>query len=133
MIKATCNLLVFDEVDRNKNLFPKDMDITLPDICPVLSGNPWGKAYACLGKGVVKREEDRLILDISFFPESGLDDTLRSLMVDNKIYIAGYYSSVKSHEKDGIRIVESMRLDSAFITFADVYGNNELIIKLKED
>lgn len=133
MIKATCNLLVFDEVDRNNNLFPKDMDITLPDICPVLSGNPCGKAYACLGKGVVKREEDRLILDISFFPESDLDDTLRSLMVDNKIYIAGYYSSVKSHEKDGIRIVESMRLDSAFITFADVYGNDELIIKLKED
>lgn len=133
MLKATCNLLIFDKVDKNRNLFPKDMEIKMPEKVPVLSEAKFTSLPSdVIGNASVRRNETVLEADVIFTSEE-IEGTIKDLIHDQKLYIAGYYTSVKSHEEDGIRVIDSMRLASTFITFDDVYGNDDLIIRMKED
>lgn len=133
MFEATCNLLIFDKVDKNGNLFPKDMEIKLPEKVPVLSDAGRANRPNCvIGNASVKRNETVLEADAIFTSEE-IEGTIKDLIHDRKLYIAGYYTSVKFHEEDGIRVIDSMRLASTFITFDDVYGDDDLIIRRKGD
>lgn len=132
MFEATCNLLIFDKVDKNRNLFPKDMEIKMPEKVPVLSDAGRANRPDCvIGNASVRRNETGLETDVIFTSEK-LEDSLKELIHDRKLYISGYYTTVKSHEKDGLRIIDSMRLASTFITFDDVYGNDDLVIRMNE-
>ena len=134
MIKATCNLLIFDKVDVNGNLFPKDMEIVIPEKVPLLSStgtitNP----SDVIGNTSARRNENGLEADVIFYDGSeAFENGLKELIQDRKLYIAGYYTAVKYHEKDGIRVIDSMRLASTFITYADVYGDDDLLIRMEE-
>ena len=134
MIKATCNLLIFDKVDVNGNLFPKDMRIEAPEKVPLLSStgtitNP----SDVIGNTSARRNENGLEADVIFYDGSeAFENGLKELIQDRKLYIAGYYTAVKYHEKDGIRVIDSMRLTSTFLTYADVYGDNDLLIRMED-
>lgn len=133
MLKATCNLLIFDKVDKNRNLFPKDMEIKMPEKVPVLSEAKFTSLPSdVIGNASVRRNETVLEADVIFTSEE-LEGAIKELIQDRKLYIGGYYTAVKSHEKDYIRVIDSMRLAATFITYADVYGDDDLIIRMKED
>lgn len=133
MFEAACNLLIFDKVDKNGNLFPKDMEIKIPEKVPVLSDAGRANRPDCvIGNASVIRNETVLEADVTFTSEE-IEGTIKDLIHDQKLYIAGYYTSVKSHEEDWIRVIDSMRLASTFITFDDVYGDDDLIIRRKEN
>lgn len=133
MFEAKCNLLIFDKVDKNGNLFHKDMEIKIPEKVPVLSDSGRANRPDCvIGNASVIRNETVLEADVMFTSEE-IEGTVKDLIHDQKLYIAGYYTLVKSHEEDGIRVIDSMRLASTFITFDDVYGDNDLIIRRKEN
>ena len=135
MIKSTCNLLIFDKIDKNGNLFPKDMEIVIREKVPLLSStgtiiNP----PDVIGNTSTRRNENGLEADVIFYDGSeAFENGLKELIQDRKLYIAGYYTAVKCHEKDGIRVIDSMRLASTFITCADVYGDDDLLIRMEED
>ena len=133
MFEAKCNLLIFDKVDVNGNLFPKDMKIDIPEKVPVLSDAGCANRPDCvIGNASVIRNETGLEADVIFISEE-IEGTVKDLIHEQKLYIAGYYTLVKSHEKDEIRIIDSMKLAATFITFDDVYGDDDLIIRMKED
>lgn len=136
MVKAVSKLLVFDKVNKNRNLFPKDIEIKLPERCPILANRALDY-YApsdLIGISSVERDDTGLMADITFcFKCKEFEDLFIKLIRDGKIYIAGYYTAVKSRKEGLIRVIESMRLVSTFITYDDVYGDDELLIKLKED
>lgn len=133
MFEATSNLLQFDKVDKNGNLFPKDMEIKISEKVPMLLDAGCANRPNCvIGNTSVRRNETGLESDVIFTSEE-IESTIKDLIHDQKLYIAGYYTSVKSHEEDGIRVIDSMRLAFTFITFDDVYGDNDLIIRRKEN
>lgn len=87
-----------------------------------------------IGNASVRRNETGLESDVIFYGGSEeFENSLKELISEHKLYIAGYYIAVKSHEEEGIRIIDSMRLASTFITYADVYGDDDLLIQIKED
>lgn len=135
MIKATCKLLVFDKVDVNNNLFPKSIEIKIPEKVPLLSSTGFMvNPSDVIGNASVRRNETGLESDVIFYGGSEeFENSLKELISEHKLYIAGYYIAVKSHEEEGIRIIDSMRLASTFITYADVYGDDDLLIQIKED
>lgn len=134
MIKATCNLLIFDKVDVNGNLFPKDMEIDIPEKVPLLSSTGTITNQSdVIGFTSARRNENRLEADVIFYDGSEeFENGLKELIQDRKLYIAGYYTAVKYHEKDGIRVIDSMRLTSTFLTYADVYGDDDLLIRMED-
>lgn len=128
-MKATCNLLMFDKLDKNGNLFPKECKIEIPERIPVT--NDFKFYEPTIGSASVTREEDRLVAEIEFCSPD--EDVIKDCIRDEVIYAGGYYNQVKMHKKNGIQVVDSMKLCCLSLTYSDVYGDKSLLIRLKED
>lgn len=129
MIKATCNLLMFDKPDTLSNLFPKECEIETPERIPVTHGFSFYEP--AIGSASVVREEDRLVAEIEFCSPD--EDIIKDCIRDGVVYAGGYYNRVKAHKENGFRVVDSMKLCGMSLTYADVYGDKGLLIKFKED
>ena len=129
LVKAICNLLMFDKPDTLGNLFPKDCKIEIPEKIPVTHDFKFYEP--AIGFASVTREKDRLVAEIEFNSQD--TDVIKECICNGDIYAGGYYNQVKSHKENGIRVVESMRLLCLSPTYADVYGDKSLLIRLKND
>lgn len=117
-IKMKGRLLLFDKPTSNKTLFPKNCEIAYPEKIPVIFEFRFGDPRAAFGSGCVMRDEKGLICEVELTRYDALIDILREF--NGEIPIGGFYSHVKSHQENGLRVFESGYLRGIGITLSPV-------------
>ena len=111
-------LLLFDKPTSNKTLFPKNCEITYAKKIPIVWKFQFNEPSAVLGYGNVIRDEKGLICKAEITPSDAIVDILRKS--DGELPIGGYYSGVKSHQGNHLRIFDSGRLTCIGVTLSPV-------------
>ena len=107
-MKLQGKILLFDEVNLNKVIFPTSCNITSPEKVPLT----WDFKHDQV-IGFAKATIDDI--GISFIAETfsndmiGVDD-LRSIFENGKIGVGGFYTNVKYHEDGNFKIIDEARL-----------------------
>ena len=116
--KLQGRILLFDEVNLNKDIFPTSCNITIPEKVPLT----WDfKKDKIIGSANATIDD----IGITFIAETlsndmiGVDD-LRSIFENEKIGVGGYYANIKYHEDRNFRIIDEARLCEIAITLAPV-------------
>ena len=117
-MKLQGRILLFDEVNLNKDIFSESCDITIPEKVPLTLDFKHDKII-----GSAKATIDDI--GITFISETlyndmiGVDD-LRSKFENGKIGVGGYYNNVKYHEDRNFRIIDEARLCEIALVLAPV-------------
>lgn len=111
-------LLLFDKPTSNKTLFPKNCEIAYAEKIPIVWEFQFNEPSAVLGSGNVIRDEKGLICKAEITPSDVIVDILRKS--DGELPIGGYYSGVKSHQENRLRIFDSGRLTCIGVTLSPV-------------
>ena len=130
-IKMKGRLLLSDKPTSNRTLFPKDCTITYAEKIPVIWDFRFNDPGAVLGSGHVMRDEKCLICEVELTKSDTIIDILREF--DGVLPIGGYYSGVKSHQKDGLRVFESGRLTCIGVTRYPVGEEYRMRVVEEED
>ena len=116
--KLQGRILLFDEVNLNKDIFPTSCNITIPEKVPLT----WDfKPDQVIGFAKATIDD----IGITFISETlsndmiGVDD-LRSIFENGKIGVGGFYTNVKYHEDGNFKIIDEARLFEIAITLAPV-------------
>ena len=117
-IKMKGRLLLFDKPTSNRTLFPKDCEITYAEKIPVIWDFRFNDPSSVMGSGHVMRDEKGLTCDVELNKSDAIIDVLREF--DGELPIGGYYSYVKSHQKDGLRVFENGCLTCIGVTLSPV-------------
>lgn len=117
-IKMKGRLLLFDKPTSNRTLFPKDCEITFSEKVPVIWEFQFNDPGSVMGSGYVIRDEKGLICEVELTKNDSIIDILRDF--DGVLPIGGYYSHVKSHQDDGLRVFESGCLTCVDVTLSPV-------------
>ena len=128
-IKTKGRLLLFDKPTSNRTLFPKDCEITFAEKIPVIWDFRFNDPCSVMGSGYVMRDEKGLICEVELTRTDVIIDILREF--DGKLPIGGYYSYVKSHQEDGLRVFESGCLTCIGVTLSPV--DEEYRMRVVED
>lgn len=111
-------LLLFDKPTSNKTLFPKDCEITYAEKVPVVWEFRFNDSGSVMGSGHVMRDEKGLVCEAEITPSDAIIDILREF--DGELPIGGYYSRVKSHQGNHLRVFDSGRLTCIGVTLSPV-------------
>ena len=117
-IKMKGRLLLFDKPTSNRTLLPKDCEITFAEKVPVILEFRFNDLGSVMGFGHVMRDENGLICDVELTQSDSIVDILREF--NGELPIGGYYSYVKSHQEDGLRVFESGCLTCIGVTLSPV-------------
>ena len=107
-MKLQGRILLFDEVNLNKDIFPTSCNITIPEKVPLTLNFNRDQVI-----GFAKATIDDI--GITFIAETfsndiiGVDD-LRSIFENGKIGVGGFYTNVKYHEDGNFKIIDEARL-----------------------
>ena len=107
-MKLKGRILLFDEVNLNKDIFSASCDITIPEKVPLTLDFKHDKII-----GSAKATIDDI--GITFISETlsndmiGVDD-LRSIFENGKIGVGGFYNNIKYHEDGNFKIIDEARL-----------------------
>ena len=107
-MKLQGRILLFDEVNLNKDIFSASCNITIPEKVPLTLDFKHDKII-----GSAKATIDDI--GITFISETlsndmiGVDD-LRSIFENGKIGVGGYYTNIKYHEYGNFKIIDEARL-----------------------
>ena len=130
-ITMKCRLLLFDKPNSNKTLFPKNCEITYAEKVPVIWEFRFNDPGSVMGSGHVMRDEKGLVCEAELTRTDAIVDILREF--DGELPIGGYYSGVKSQQKDGLRVFESGRLTCIGVTLIPVDEEYRMrVVKEKE-
>ena len=107
-MKLQGRILLFDEVNLNKDIFPTSCNITIPEKVPLT----WDFKHDQV-IGFAKATIDDI--GITFIAETFSNDmigvdNLRSKFENGKIGVGGYYTNIKDHEDRNFRIIDEARL-----------------------
>ena len=107
-MKLQGRILLFDEVNLNKDIFPTSCNITIPEKIPLTWDFKQDKVI-----GFAKATIDDI--GITFIAETFSNnmigvDNLRSIFENRKIGVGGSYINVKDHEDRNFRIIDEARL-----------------------
>ena len=107
-MKLQGRILLFDEVNLNKDIFPASCNITIPEKVPLTWDFKQDKVI-----GFAKATIDDI--GIMFIAETFSNDmigvdNLRSIFENGKIGVGGYYTKIKDHEDRNFRIIDEARL-----------------------
>ena len=106
--KLQGRILLFDEVNLNKDIFPTSCNITIPEKVPITLDFKHDQVI-----GSAKATIDDI--GITFISETlsndmiGVDD-LRSIFENGKIGVGGLYTNIKYHEDGNFKIIDEARL-----------------------
>ena len=117
-IKMKGRLLLFDKPTLNRTLFPKDCEITFAEKIPVIWDFQFNDPGSVMGSGYVMRDEKGLICEVELTRTDAIVELLREF--DGVFPIGGYYSHVKSHQEDGLHVLESGYLTCVGVTLRPV-------------
>ena len=101
-MKLQGKILLFDEVNLNKVIFPTSCNITSPEKVPLT----WDFKHDQV-IGFAKATIDDI--GISFIAET-FSNNLRSIFENGKIGVGGFYTNVKYHEDGNFKIIDEARL-----------------------
>ena len=107
-MKLQGKILLFDEVNLNKDIFPTSCDITIPEKVPLTLDFKHDQVI-----GFAKATIDDI--GITFIAETfsndmiGVDD-LRSIFENGKIGVGGFYTNVKYHKDGNFKIIDGAKL-----------------------
>ena len=107
-MKLQGRILLFDEVNLNKDIFPTSCNITILEKVPLTLDFKHDKII-----GSAKATIDDI--GITFISETlsndmiGVDD-LRSIFENGKIGVGGFYTNIKYHEDRNFIIIDEARL-----------------------
>lgn len=107
-MKLQGRILLFDEVNLNKDIFPTSCNITIPEKVPLT----WDfKLDQVIGFAKATMDD----IGITFIAETFSDDmigvdSLRSIFENRKIGVGGFYANVKYHEDGNFKIIDEARL-----------------------
>ena len=107
-MKLRGRILLFDEVNLNKDIFPTSCDITIPEKVPLTLDFKHDKVI-----GFAKATIDDI--GITFIAETFSNDmigvdNLRSIFENGKIGVGGFYTNLKYHEDWNFKIIDEARL-----------------------
>ena len=128
-IKMKGRLLLFDKPTSNRTLFPKDCEITYAEKIPVIWDFRFNDPGSVMGSGYVMRDEKGLICEVELIRIGAIVDILREF--NEELPIGGYYSYVKSHQEDGLRVFENGCLTCIGVTHYPV--DEEYRMRVMED
>ena len=117
-MKLQGRILLFDEVNLNKDIFSASCNITIPEKVPLT----WDfKKDKIIGSANATIDDIGItfITDTLFNDMIGVDD-LRSIFENGKIGVGGAYTNIKYHENRNFIIIDEARLCEIAITLAPV-------------
>lgn len=128
-MKLQGRILLFDEVNLNKDIFPTSCNINIPEKVPLT----WDfKPDQVIGFAKATIDD----IGISFIAETfsndmiGVDD-LRSIFENGKIGVGGFYTNVKYHEDMNFKIIDEARLFEIALVLSPV--RKEYYCKIMEE
>ena len=107
-MKLQGRILLFNEVNLNKDIFPTSCNITIPEKIPLT----WDfKQDQVIGFAKATIDD----IGITFIAETFSNDmigvdNLRSIFENRKIGVGGFYTNVKYHEDGNFKIIDEARL-----------------------
>lgn len=107
-MKLQGRILLFDKVNLNRDIFPKDCKLTIPEKVPLT----WNfDRNGPIGVAEVTSDDIGLVATAETFSNEqiGVND-IRDVLTDSKIGAGGYYTGVKKHEENGVIIIDEARL-----------------------
>ena len=107
-MKLQGRILLFDEVNLNKDIFPTSCNITIPEKIPLTWDFKQDKVI-----GFAKATIDDI--GITFIAETFSNDiigvdNIRSIFENRKIGVGGFYTNVKYHKDGNFKIIDEARL-----------------------
>ena len=108
MNKLEGRILLFDTVNKNRDLFPKDCKMDIPEKVPLT----WEfNSEQVIGFANVMRDDRGLVARAETFSNEmiGVED-LSSIFVDGKIGAGGFYTNVKKHSDGSFIVVDEAKL-----------------------
>ena len=107
-MKLQGRILLFDEVNLNKDIFSASCNVTIPEKVPLTLDFKQDKII-----GFAKATIDDI--GITFIAETLSNDmigvnNLRSIFENGKIGVGGAYTNIKYHEDRNFRIIDEARL-----------------------
>ena len=123
-------ILLFDTVNKNRDIFSKDCKIDIPEKVPLT----WDFNHEkVIGFANVTKDNKGLVARAETFSNEiiGVED-LSSIFEDGKIGAGGYYTNVKKHSDGSFIVVDEAKLREVALVLAPV--NEEYLFKIaKED
>lgn len=129
-IKMRGRIVYFDKVDwcnGTGSLFPKNCEITYPEIVPVVWNFDFHNLDSMLGHAVVSKDELGLICEATLFKTDVLTEVLSEN--NNEFGIGGYYTRLKDNSwKSGIREIQSAMLSGIGFTLEPANKDYKLVL-----
>ena len=128
-MKLQGRILLFDEVNLNKDIFPTSCNITIPEKVPLT----WDfKKDKIIGSANATIDD----IGITFIAETFSNDMigvdyLRSIFENGKIGVGGLYTNVKYHEDGNFKIIDEARLFEIALVLGPV--RKEYYCKIMEE
>ena len=123
-------ILLFDTVNKNRDIFPKDCKIDIPEKVPLT----WDFNHEkIIGFANVTKDNKGLVAKAETFSNEmiGVED-LSSVFENGKFGAGGFYTNVKKHSDGSFIVVEEAKLREVALVIAPV--NDEYSFKIvKED
>ena len=107
-MKLQGRILLFDEVNLNKDIFSASYNITIPEKVPLTWDFKKDKIIGS-ANAIIDDIGITFIADILSNEMIGVDD-LRSKFENGKIGVGGFYTNVKYHEDGNFKIIDEARL-----------------------
>lgn len=128
-MKLEGRILLFDQVNKNRDVFPKACKIVIPEKVPLC----WEFDHnLVIGIAEVTRDDKGLIAKAETFSNDfiGIRD-LRDNFTDNKIGVGGFYNNVKKHSENHLIVVDEATLLEVSLTLMPV--NSEYIFRIVKE
>lgn len=129
MIKLEGRILLFDTVNKNRDIFPKYCKITISEKVPLT----WEFHHQeVLGIAEVTKDDIGLIAKAEIIPNKLIkEDDLKSIFENGKFGAGGFYNRVKKHSDGSFIIIDEAALRSIALVLAPV--REEYYLKIVEE
>lgn len=129
MSKLEGRILLFDTVNKNRDIFPKDCKIDIPEKVPLT----WDFNHEqVIGSAKVTKDDKGLIAEAETFSNEiiGVKD-LSSIFEDGKFGAGGFYTNVKKHSDGSLIVVDEAKLREIALVLDPV--NKEYSFEIVEE
>lgn len=117
-MKLKARFVLFDKVNKNNNVIPKDCKIDIPEKIPVLWDFDRDKV---IGVAEVLRDDAGLVAKVETIDGSFvINENLKTMIENGEIGAGGYYNGIEYHEEDELLILDEAKLSQVSMTLDPV-------------
>ena len=118
MIKLEGRILLFDTVNKNRDIFSKDCKIDIPEKVPLT----WNFNHAqVIGFANATKDDKGLVAKAETFSNEFIGvEGLSSIFENGKIGAGGFYTNVKKHSDGSFIVVDEAKLCEVALVLAPV-------------